>query len=62
MLPWALSFSTMTPLYFCNNIIRGISLDVGVFIFGGWMAYFLVTLGVGVSLYMGVHVISIMEA
>jgi nitrate reductase gamma subunit len=30
----------MTPLSFCRNTRREISLNFGVFIFGGWMACF----------------------
>jgi nitrate reductase gamma subunit len=31
---------SMTPLSFCNNKRREISLNFGVFIFAGWMACF----------------------
>jgi hypothetical protein len=31
-------FFLMTPLSFCNITRREISLNIGVFIFGGWMA------------------------
>jgi hypothetical protein len=52
---------SMTPLSFCKITRRVISLDFGVFFW--WMdGIFCVTPGVGVSMYMWVYVISIMEA
>jgi hypothetical protein len=33
-------FFSMTPLSFCKNTRREISLNFGAFIFGGWMACF----------------------
>jgi hypothetical protein len=52
----------MTPLSFCNIKRKEISLDFGVFIYLWMDGMFCITPGVGVSLYMWVYVISIMEA
>jgi hypothetical protein len=52
----------MIPLSFCKNTRREISFDFGVFIFWWMDGMFCLTPGVGVSMYMWVYVISIMEA
>jgi hypothetical protein len=52
----------MTPLSFCKNTRREISLELWSINFWWVDGMFCVTPSVGVSLYMRVYVISIMEA
>jgi hypothetical protein len=53
---------SMTPLSFCKNTRREISLELWRIYFWWMDGIFCVTPGVGVSMYMCVYVISIMEA